>query len=107
MSDTNLSDAWVQKIAASVLGAAVSLRFIQGALIERGLMFIGAVACSFYGTDLVAAYLKMQDAKGLVGLLLGLYTMPVVAKVYEAIALVDTKKLSEVVLARLKRVLGG
>ena len=106
MADSSAVDPLLTKIGASVVGAAVSLKFMQGTRVERGLMFVGAAGSSYFATDWVAAHLHMQDAEGLVGLLLGLYSMPLVAKVYESISLLDTQAISKAIGDRLTNIFG-
>lgn len=106
MSENPQVDPAVTKIAASLAGAAVSLRFIQGSAWERVAMFVGAAAASYLGSGWVSMQLHMRDAEGLVGLLLGLYSMPIVAKGYESITLVNTSAIAAKVAARLERWFG-
>ena len=99
-------DATVTKAVAGLVGAAVSLRFVHGTAVERALMFLGAAASSYFGTPYVAHHINMKDAEGLVGLLLGLYSMPIVSKGYEAILLLNTSDIVSGISAWVKRKVG-
>lgn len=106
MADSSAVDPLLTKISASVIGAAVSLKFMQGTRVERGLMFLGAVGSSYFGSSWVAAQFHMQDSEGLVGLLVGLYSMPLVAKVYESINLLDTNAIAKAIGDRVTSIFG-
>ena len=84
MSDPNQFDVWLTKLAG-IVGALVSLRFIQGTWPERLAMAVGGSLVSLYSTPW-AAY-KTGLPEGLCGFLLGLFGMAVCAKLWEAIQL--------------------
>ena len=83
------------KLASGVAGALVSLRFVQGTWLEKLIMLVGGSALSLVGTGPTANWLGMQSAEGLVGFLLGLFGMAIVSKVYDAIQLIDAKRVAD------------
>lgn len=95
------------KLAAGVLGSLVSLRFVQGTAIERGLMFLGGAAVSYYTTTPLADWVGGHGLDGLIGFFSGLLGMTVVAKGYEVLQAVDAKQLSADVMAWAKRKWGA
>lgn len=96
-------DISMAKIAAGAAGAFVSLRFVQGSRIERLLMGVGGAALSYYATSPVAVWVRVQDAEGLIGFLIGVFGMSLVAKVYEVLTLLDAKQAAVDLLDWVKR----
>lgn len=70
MTDPNWSDPTAAKIAASFMGALVSLRFIVGTWPERLLMFVGGAALSYYSTEPVALWVSGITQAGAAQMLL-------------------------------------
>ncbi len=95
------------KLAAGVAGAVVSLRFVQGTWLERFVMAIGGAALSYFASANIADWLKVPDALGLVGFLVGLFGMAIVAKVYEVLLMLDAKQIAGDVWATVKRKWGA
>lgn len=95
------------KIAAGVLGAFVSLRFVQGTLVERGFMFVGGAAVSYYSTGPLAEWIGGRGIEGLIGFFAGLLGMTLVAKAYEVIQALDAKQISADLWAWFKRKWGA
>lgn len=102
MSDP-LPDFSLAKLAAGVAGSVVSLRFVQGSVLERLFMGIGGAALSYYATTPVSMWVGVKDAEGLVGFLIGLFGMAVMAKIYEAIQVADATKIAGDAWEALKR----
>lgn len=100
------ADFSVSNIIAAILGSLVSLKFVQGTLIERVFMAIGGSALSYYATSPTAAWLGMHMAEGLVGFLIGLFGMAIVAKLYEVVLLLDSKTIATELWAGVKKRLG-
>lgn len=88
-------DVSFAKLGAGIVGAAVSLKFVQGTWAERVMMCIGGSALSYYGTTPLATWVAAPDAEGLIGFFIGLFGMAIVAKVYEVVMLIDAKKIAE------------
>lgn len=82
------------KLGAGAVGAAVSLKFIKGTLLERTSMAIGGAALSYYGTTPAATWANVPDVEGLIGFMIGLFGMAIVAKLYEVIMLLDAKQIA-------------
>ena len=83
------------KLIAGMVGAFVSLRFIDGTKTEKGIMAIGGSAMSYFGTSPTADYLHMANGEGLVGFMIGLFGMAVVSKVYEVIQVIDAPSVAK------------
>lgn len=106
MSEPN-PDVHVFKLVAGVAGAAVSLRFVQGTWPERLIMAAGGAALSYFASDLIARWLSVPDALGLVGFLTGLFGMAIVSKVYEVIQMLDARRIASDTWETLKRKWGA
>lgn len=100
-------DVSLAKIAAGAAGAFVSLRFMQGTVTERMFMGVGGAALSYYATTPVAVWVKVGDAEGLVGFLIGMFGMAIISKIYEVVALLDAKQIAIDLWATVKRKLGA
>jgi hypothetical protein len=70
-------------------------------------MAAGGAALSYFASDLIARWLAVPDALGLVGFLTGLFGMAIVAKVYEVIQMMDAKQLTSDIWGTLKRKWGA
>lgn len=97
----------ITKLGASLLGAFVSLRFIQGTVMERSIMFVGGAAFSFYSTGPIAAWVEGRGLEGLIGFMSGLLGMTLVAKMYEVVQMLDAKKIAADVRKWVKRKWGA
>jgi hypothetical protein len=100
-------DFSVAKLAPAVVGAMVSLKYMQGTYIERLAMAVGGAALSYYGTTPVAVWSNAPGAEGLIGFAIGLFGMSIVAKCYEIISLIDAKQAAIDLWATLKRKWGA
>lgn len=98
-----IPDFSIAKLAAGIAGSVVSLRFVQGSVLERVFMGIGGAALSYYATTPVSIWAGVRDAEGLVGFLIGLFGMAVMAKVYEVIQLADATKIAGDAWEAIKR----
>lgn len=107
MADLSSADLSPAKLAASVLGAFVSLKFVQGTLAERGMMFIGGAALSYYSTGPLVAWIGGAGLDGLVGFFSGLLGMTIVSKLYEIIQLMDAKQIGADIWAWVVRKWGA
>ena len=95
------------KFVAAVAGAVVSLRFVQGTVVERVFMAIGGAGLSYYATTPAAIWLGMSNAEGLVGFLIGLFGMAIMAKIYEVIQIADAAKIASDAIDAIKRKWGA
>lgn len=73
--------------AAGPLGAALALLWSKAGWRRSIALFVGGSAAAFYGSPYVAAVLGMPE--GLTGLLLGLVSMSLAAKLFETLERVD------------------
>lgn len=84
------------RFGIGLVGAFVSLKFLKDTTkTEKALLVLGGSILSYEGTPAAVAYLKLGSADGLVGFMLGLFGMALVTKLYEAIQLVDMKRVVE------------
>lgn len=97
----------LSKLGASLLGSFVSLRFVQGTVTERLMMFVGGAAVSFYSTGPIGTWIGGTGLEGLIGFFSGLLGMTVVAKLYEVIQAVDAKSVAADLWAWAKRKWGA
>lgn len=89
---------------AGVVGAVVSMRFIQGTVFERMLFAACGSAISFYGAPTFSA--KTGLPEGLAGFGLGLFGMAIAAKVHEWLRGAPTEILWQVCVEWLRRIFG-
>lgn len=73
-------DAWAVKFAG-VLGAAVSMRFIQGTFTQRFLSAVSGAIVSYYVSPHLAT--KISTPEGLTGFVVGLFGMAIASRVWE------------------------
>lgn len=106
MSDTP-ADINVAKLLAGLAGSVVSLKFVQGTLIERLLMCLGGAAVSYYATTPVASWVNVPQTDGLIGFLIGLFGMAIVAKCYEVLQVLDSRQIAASVWEWIKRKWGA
>lgn len=104
---TDNPDFNLAKLVAGVAGSVVSLRFVQGTILERALMCVGGAAVSYYATTPVAAWVNVPGVEGLVGFLIGLFGMAIVAKAYEAVQTIDAGTVAQNFTDWLKRKWGA
>lgn len=95
------------KLVAGLAGSVVSLRFVQGTIIERVFMGVGGAALSYYATTPAAQWIGVTDAEGLIGFLIGLFGMAIMAKIYEVILIADASKIASDTWETLKRKWGA
>jgi hypothetical protein len=107
MIEDNSADFSLAKLAAGLVGSVVSLKFIQGTYIERGLMCLGGSALSFYGTTPANVWVGIPNAEGLIGFMIGLFGMAIVAKCYEVVQVLDARQIAGVIWEWLKRKWGA
>lgn len=107
MADPSTVELFFMKAAAGAVGAAVSLKFIVGSVPARVLMFLGGSAASYYGGEWFAGRVGMSGSVGFACFLLGLFSMPLASRVYEAISLIDVPSLMSRVNKSLKKREGG
>lgn len=100
-------DLSVAKLLAGIAGSVVSLRFVQGTMVERVLMAFGGAAFSYYATTPAALAIGVQDAEGLVGFLIGLFGMAIMAKLYEVVLVVDAQRIAADAWETIKRKWGA
>lgn len=100
-------DPSISKYLAGVVGAALSMKFIQGSLTERLFMALGGSALSYWATPPIAAWVGIPNAEGLAGFLIGLFGMAIIAKVYEAIRAADASKMLADAWGALTKRIGG
>lgn len=89
-----LPDFSIAKLAAGLFGSVVSLKFVQGTILERALMCVGGAALSYYASTPVVAWVGLPNIEGLVGFMIGLFGMAVVAKGYEVLQMLDAKTIA-------------
>lgn len=95
------------KLMAGTLGSLVSMKFVQGTYLERLLMCVGGSALSYYGTTPIYQWIAVENIEGLVGFMVGLFGMAIVAKLYEAIHVIEAEQLMNEVWERFKRKWGA
>lgn len=91
----SLRDIAIVKTVSGLIGGLISLKWLPGTRTEKVIMLLGSGALSFFGAELLAEYLDMKKgAIGLLGLLLGIFGMAILSKVFEAIAALDAKRIA-------------
>ena len=104
MNDSfNFQEASLVKIISGVVGALVSLKFIQGTWLEKSFMALGGSCLSYFATSPIANWLNIENTEGLIGFIVGLFGMAIVAKIYELIQVIDAKQVVGIFLDWLAR----
>jgi hypothetical protein len=103
MPTSDIKEIGLTQFAAGIAGALVSLRFMTGSWYEKLTMALGGATLSYVGTAPLATWLKIDNAAGLIGFLVGLFGMAVVSKVYEVIWLIDANKIVKYIWAAIAR----
>ena len=93
-------DAALTKLAG-VVGACISLKFINGTWPERVIMAIGGSAVSYYASPYAAQ--KAGLPEGLSGFLIGVFGMAICAKLWEGI---QATPIAEIWQAGINKVFG-
>ncbi len=88
----NFHEVGLVKIISGVIGALVSLRFVQGTWLEKSFMALGGSCLSYFATSPIAKWLDINNTEGLIGFIIGLFGMAIVAKIYELIQVIDAKQ---------------
>lgn len=89
-----------------IAGSFIALMFMRRpALVAAGLFLAGCVV-SYYATPPVAAYFDIEKGEGLIGLLLGTFSMALVGKLFDTIEAVEPAKLWQAVLQFVRKRLG-
>ncbi len=100
----SFTSADLLRFGIGLVGAFVSLKFLkEGTKTEKALMVLGGAVLSYVGTGPAVAYLKVANADGLVGFMVGLFGMAIIAKGYEVISAVDAKSLAQSILDRISK----
>jgi|SRR5882672_853306 len=102
MADPN-TDFNIAKLGAGIAGALTSLRFVKGTWPEKTIMVLGGCGFSYYASELLASWLAVPKAEGLVGYLCGLFGMAIIAKIYEVIQMLDAKQIGTDIWAWISR----
>lgn len=90
-----LKEIGIEHITAGVVGALVSMRFINGSNYEKVTMALGGAAFSFFGSVPLARWADMGDSVGLFGFLIGLFGMALVSRIYEVIWVIDLASMTK------------
>lgn len=95
----------LKAVAPGIGGSLIALFFLRRPPMVLAGMFLGGVAMSHYGTHFVADYFGMMKYEGSIGFLIGLFSMALVAKVYDTIEAINPgdlwKAVSDAVRAKL------
>lgn len=75
----------LKTLVPGALGSALAAVFIKDHWGLKIIKAIGGCAVAFYGTHPVATYFSWNDYQGLVGLLVGLFAMSIIAKLWEIV----------------------
>lgn len=95
------------KLAApGIAGSAVAMFFLRRPLFVLVGMFVGGCLLSYLGTEWTAKALGMDEARGLVGFLLGTFGMAVLAKLHDTIDVVRPEDLWRAVRQFIRKRLG-
>ena len=102
-TDFNFHEVGLVKIISGVVGALVSLKFVQGTWVEKIFMAFGGSCLSYFATSPIARWIDMENTEGLIGFIIGLFGMAIVAKIYELIQVIDAKQAMTIFLDWLAR----
>ncbi len=97
-----LSDAY-----PGIVGSAISLKWLPGSYLTKAAMWAGGCSMSLFAAKPFAQFMHMGDGGiGFAGFMLGLFSMAVVSKLFDAISAFDSAGLSRAALGAAKRKMG-
>lgn len=99
MTPFNDFDATAAKLAG-VLGALVSMRYLQGSWPARISMAISGSLIAYYAAPYLAQMLGIPE--GLAGFLLGMFGMAIVSRAWEAVQEFPVAALWQAVIDRIR-----
>lgn len=102
-TEINLDDLAAK--LAGVAGAIVSMKFLQGTLVERLFTALAGALVSYYATPSLSARIGMPE--GLTGFLLGLFGMAVMSRGWEWVQTTPVAAIWQIVLDWMQRRSGG
>jgi hypothetical protein len=76
-----------------VAGSFIAMLFMRRPMFVAVGLFIAGCIVSYYATPPVAAYFDLEKGEGLIGLLLGTFSMALVGKVFDTIEAIEPPKL--------------
>jgi hypothetical protein len=94
---TDLQD--LAQHAPGAVGSLVAVFMMKDTWPRRLVLFFAGFAAAYYGSPYAALHTGAD--RGLAGFLTGLFSMAVIAKVYEALAAIDAKDLATRLLKRM------
>ncbi|QKQ46837.1 hypothetical protein [Achromobacter denitrificans] len=92
-------DAFAAKFAG-VLGAAVSMRYLQGSWMARLSMAASGSLGAYYAAPYLSEVLGIPE--GLMGFLVGMFGMAIVSRAWEAVQAVPIPALWQAVIDRVR-----
>lgn len=92
-------DAFAAKFAG-VLGAAVSMRYLQGSWMARISMAASGSLGAYYAAPYLSVVLGIPE--GLMGFLVGMFGMAIVSRAWEAVQAVPISALWQAVIERVR-----
>lgn len=90
-----------------VVGAMLTWPRLVGVLGIKLLFITGGATAAFYGADFLAHFMGTPNAKGLYGFAIGLFSMTLVNKVFDAISAIDASTIGGKFTNWIVRLFGG
>jgi len=94
---TDVTEEIVRAVPGAI-GALVALRWLGGTPWQVAASLLGGAAGSYYGTPQIVSF--MGTTPGLTGFLLGLFGMAVVARVFDAIQVMEIGRVVNALLRK-------
>lgn len=89
-----------------IAGSAVALFFMRRTPLIMAGIFVGGCLVSYYATGWVSKELEMERADGLVGFLLGVFSMALIGKVHDTIEAINPGEVWTAVKDFIRKRLG-
>lgn len=90
-----------------VVGAALTWPRLVGVAATKILFVVGGATAAFYGSDFLAHLMGTPNAKGLYGFAIGLFSMTLVNKAFDAISAIDASTIGGKFTNWIVRFFGG
>jgi hypothetical protein len=97
----------VKAAAPGFAGSIIALFFLRRPPVLLAGMFLGGCAMAYLGTHWFATHTDMHTNEGLVGFLIGMFSMAIVAKVYDTIDAISPSEIWEILRERIRVLLGA
>lgn len=96
----------LQKLASGASGSALGVWLAKITGWDRVVSGVGGIVCAHLATPVAVDYFRLMKYENITAFMLGLFSMLVVRKIYEAVESIDAKELAKAFVDKAKVLLG-